>query len=130
LDQVLFVYLARARAYDGSWSRWGAPAEQGEAGSGHGRRPLPCQSRVRIGRYCPCVGRLIKQQASSPCLVLSYTRHWLGERSPLGRAAALLAGYPPPTTSTMDLQCGADRHPSSPFALSGSSVGQRGIFGL
>jgi hypothetical protein len=28
-------------------------------------------------------------------LVLSYTRHWLGERSPLGRAAALLAGYPP-----------------------------------
>ena len=34
----------------------------------------------------------------------------------------------PPTTSTMDLQCGADRHPSSPFALSGSSVGQRGIF--
>jgi hypothetical protein len=31
-------------------------------------------------------------------LVLSYTRHWLGERSPLGRAAALLAGYPPPTT--------------------------------
>jgi hypothetical protein len=54
----------------------------------------------------------------------------LGERSPLGRAAALLAGCPPPTTSTMDLQCGADRHPSSPFALSGSSVGQRGIFGL
>jgi hypothetical protein len=27
-------------------------------------------------------------------LVLSYTRHWLGERSPLGRAAALLAGCP------------------------------------
>ena len=66
----------------------------------------------------------------SEVLVLSYTRHWLGERSPLGRAAALLAGCPPPTTSTMDLQCGADRHPSSPFALSGSSVGQRGIFGL
>jgi hypothetical protein len=36
---------ARARAHDGSRSidRWGAPAEQGEAdaGSGHGRRPLP-----------------------------------------------------------------------------------------
>ena len=28
----------------------------------------------------------------------------------------------------MDLQCGAGRHPSSPFALSGPSVGQRGIF--
>jgi hypothetical protein len=25
-----------------------------------------------------------------------YTRHWLGERPPLGRAAALLAGCPPP----------------------------------
>ena len=32
------------------------------------------------------------------CLVLSYTRHWLGERPPLGREAALLAGCPPPTT--------------------------------
>ena len=31
---------ARARARDGSRSRRGAPAEQGEAGSGHGRRPL------------------------------------------------------------------------------------------
>jgi hypothetical protein len=62
------------------------------------------------------------------CLVLSYTRHWLGGRSPLGRAAALLAGCPPPPTS--NLQCGADRHQSPPFALSGSSVGQRGIFGL
>jgi hypothetical protein len=35
---------ARARARDGgSRSRWGALAGQGEAGSGHGRRPLPCQ---------------------------------------------------------------------------------------
>jgi hypothetical protein len=34
---------ARARARDGSRSRWGALAEQGEAGSGFGRRPLPCQ---------------------------------------------------------------------------------------
>ena len=34
---------ARARARDGSRSRWGALAEQGEAGSGLGRRPLPCQ---------------------------------------------------------------------------------------
>jgi hypothetical protein len=56
------------------------------------------------------------------CLALSYTRHWLGERSPLGRAAVLLAGCPPPTASNLDLQCGADCHPSSPFALSGSSV--------
>jgi hypothetical protein len=32
------------------------------------------------------------------CLCLSYTRHWLGGRSPLGRAAALLARCPPPTT--------------------------------
>jgi hypothetical protein len=61
-------------------------------------------------------------------LVLSYTRLVLGERSPLGRAAALLARCPPPTTSNLDLLCGSDRHPSSPFALSGSSVGQRGIF--
>jgi hypothetical protein len=30
------------------------------------------------------------------CLVLSYTRLVLGERSPLGRAAALLARCPPP----------------------------------
>jgi hypothetical protein len=52
-----------------------------------------------------------------PCLVLSYTRLVLGERSPLGRAAALLARCPPPTTSNLDLLCGADRHPSSPFAL-------------
>jgi hypothetical protein len=45
---------------------------------------------------------------SLSCLVLyAPTRHWLGERSPLGRAAALLAGgWPPPShaTSTMDLQ--------------------------
>jgi hypothetical protein len=37
---------ARARARDGSRSsssRWGALAEQGGAGSGFGRRPLPCQ---------------------------------------------------------------------------------------
>jgi hypothetical protein len=34
---------ARARARDGCRSRWGALAEQGEAGSGLGRRPLPCQ---------------------------------------------------------------------------------------
>ena len=61
-------------------------------------------------------------------LLLSYTRLVLGERSPLGRAAALLARCPPPTTSNLGLLCGADRHPSSPFALSGSSVGQRGIF--
>jgi hypothetical protein len=37
------VVEARARARDGSRSRWGAPAEQGEAGSGHGRHPLPWQ---------------------------------------------------------------------------------------
>jgi hypothetical protein len=42
-----------------------------------------------------------------------------------GRLRCWLAP-PPPTTSNLDLQCGADRHPSSPFALSGSSVGQRG----
>jgi hypothetical protein len=34
---------ARARARDGSRSRWGALAEQGEAGSGLGRLPLPYQ---------------------------------------------------------------------------------------
>jgi hypothetical protein len=51
------------------------------------------------------------------CLVLSYTRLVLGERSPLGRAAALLARCPPPTTSNLDLLCGADRHPSSSSAL-------------
>jgi hypothetical protein len=62
------------------------------------------------------------------CLVLSCTRLVLGERSPLGRAAALLARCPPPTASNLDLLCGADRHPSPPFALSGSSVSQRGIF--
>jgi hypothetical protein len=44
-------------------------------------------------------------------LVLSYTRLVLGERSPLGRAAALLARCPPPTTSNLNLLCGADRHP-------------------
>jgi hypothetical protein len=32
---------ARARARDGSRSRWGALAELGEAGSGFGRRLLP-----------------------------------------------------------------------------------------
>jgi hypothetical protein len=66
--------------------------------------PLTCHVRV-------CTQRA-SLDTSCSCLVLSYTHHWLGERSPLGRAAALLAGYPPPTTSTMDLQCGADRHPS------------------
>jgi hypothetical protein len=35
---------------------------------------------------------------------------------------------PPPPKVNLDLQCGADHHPSSPFALYGSSVGQRGIF--
>jgi hypothetical protein len=55
---------ARARARDGCRSRWGALAEQGEAGSGLGRRPLPCL--VRIGRYCPCVGKLNSKQASEP----------------------------------------------------------------
>jgi hypothetical protein len=35
--------LYRARARDGCRSRWGALTEQGEAGSGLGRRPLPCQ---------------------------------------------------------------------------------------
>jgi hypothetical protein len=70
---------------------------------------------------CPLAGL-------TSCLVLSYTRLVLGERSPLGRAAALLARGPPPTTANWDRLCGADRHPSSPFALSGSSVGQRGIF--
>jgi hypothetical protein len=34
----------------GSWSRWGALAEQGEAGSGLGRYPLPWLP-VRIGRW-------------------------------------------------------------------------------
>jgi hypothetical protein len=33
------------RAVYGSWSRWGELAEQGEAGSGLGRRALPCQRR-------------------------------------------------------------------------------------
>jgi hypothetical protein len=42
----------------------------------------------------------VLREPPPPFLVLSYTRHWLGERSPLGRAAALLAGCPPPTTST------------------------------
>jgi hypothetical protein len=32
-----------AKRDDGCRSRWGALAEQGEAGSGLGRRPLPCQ---------------------------------------------------------------------------------------
>jgi hypothetical protein len=41
--------------------------------------------------------------------------------------ANYVLGSATPTTSNLDLQCGADRHPSSPFALSGSSVGQRGI---
>jgi hypothetical protein len=52
-----------------------------------------------------------KEKRRTPSLVLSC----LVLYAPLGRAAALLAGCPPPTTSTMDLQCGADRHPSSPF---------------
>jgi hypothetical protein len=37
---------------------------------------------------------------------LSYTRLVLGERSPLGRVAALLARCLPPTTSHGDLRCG------------------------
>jgi hypothetical protein len=80
----------------------------------------------RAGARRSCRGRRGGGDVSS----LSNTRPVLGERSrsPLGRAAALLARCPPPTTSNLDLLCGADRHPSSPFALSGSSVGQRGVF--
>jgi hypothetical protein len=58
----------------------------------------------------------------------SYTRPVLGGRSSLGRAAALLAGFPPSTTlGLLGPACGACRHPGSPVLLSGSSVGQRGI---
>jgi hypothetical protein len=46
---------ARAWARDGSRSRWGALAEQGEAGSGHGRAPCPA-SADRALSYYPCVG--------------------------------------------------------------------------
>jgi hypothetical protein len=91
-----------------------------------------CGQPTVEARACGCAMAVVvcgEHWQSLSCLVL-YPRHWLGERSPLGRAAALLAGCPPPTTSNLDLQCGADRHPSSPFALSGSSVGERGIFGL
>jgi hypothetical protein len=42
--------------------------------------------------------------------------------------ATSLVLTPSSSTSNLDLLCGTDRHPSSPFALSGSSVGQRGIF--
>jgi hypothetical protein len=49
--------------------------------------------------------------------LLSYTGHWLGDRSPLGWAGAFLAGYPPPPLPQhwTCSQCGADRHPSSEF---------------
>jgi hypothetical protein len=50
------------------------------------------------------------------------------ERPPLGRGAAPLARCSPPTALTLlGPACCAGHHPSSPFALSGSSVGQRGI---
>jgi hypothetical protein len=82
--------------------------------------------------YAPLAGRTPPPPAGEGGVrfyqkILPYTRPVLGGRSPLGRAAALLARSPPPTASNVDLLCGADRHPGSPFALSGSSVGQRGI---
>jgi hypothetical protein len=85
-----------------------------------GRRP-----RAEVGGGLPIV---------LSCLVLSYTRPVLGERSSLGRAAAaLLASCPPPTTLCISLlgpACGLWCRPSLEFPwilLSGSSVGQRGI---
>jgi hypothetical protein len=51
---------ARARARDGGSRRhggWGALAEQGEAGSGHGRRPPPWQ-------FGP--GAKVEKQVKSP----------------------------------------------------------------
>jgi hypothetical protein len=67
---------------------------------------------------------------SAACLVLSNTRRgWAGvPRRPLGRKAAPLARCSPPTALTiLGPACCAGRHPSCPFTLSGSSVGQRGI---
>jgi hypothetical protein len=110
------------------------PSKEGTREQGRGVAPTPPQGACRVhflllfwGSATPLETAVSpgRQANTGRQLVLSYTRHWLGERSPLGRAAALLPGCPPPTTSTMDLQCGADRHPSSPFALSGSSVGLR-----
>ena len=50
---------ARARARDGSRSRWGALAEQGEAGLG----PLPCQCRA--GAIAPAWVSLIASKQAS-----------------------------------------------------------------
>jgi hypothetical protein len=76
--------------------------------------------------FCGCQV-LIHVPRGGAFLVLSYTRLALDGRSPLEGDCAV-GSLPPPSASNVDLQCGADRHPSSPFALSGSSVGQRGIF--
>jgi hypothetical protein len=47
---------------------------------------------------------------------------WAGAPRWGGRLRCWLAApLPLPQTSNLGLQCGADRHPSSPFALSGSS---------
>jgi hypothetical protein len=52
---------ARARARDGSRSRWGALTEQGKAGSGHGRRlPWP----LTISGQCFRSSTLCKREAS------------------------------------------------------------------
>ena len=64
-----------------------------------------------------------------PCLVLPNTRRGWANVPPLGREAAPLARCSPPTALTTlgPACCAGHFHPSSPFALSGSSVGQRGI---
>jgi hypothetical protein len=67
-------------------SRWGALAEQGEAGSGHGRRPPPALP-VRIGRYCPCVGKLNSKQASKQACAFTYHQGQL-----IGTRACQVAG--------------------------------------
>jgi hypothetical protein len=54
----------RARARDGSWSRWGALAEQGEAGSGQRPRPPPRPALpFWTGGYCPCTGESSSNQS-------------------------------------------------------------------
>jgi hypothetical protein len=56
---------------------------------------------------------------------------WLGGTSPAGErgsaAGLLLSPRRPNCTRACVSACCAGHHPSSPFALSGSSVGQRGI---
>jgi hypothetical protein len=96
---------ARAKPAESDWGT-GPETPRSGAGSLDGSGNMLSPSGCAVKGFC--LRRTFSKRVT--CLVLSYTRLVLGERSPLGRAAALLARCPPHTASNLDLLCGADRH--------------------